>query len=96
MAVVAARWRRRPRRIHAMAGPMAKAARARLCGKAERGEAGAGQVEELDMESGSRLRRDERGVSDVWDEGEVARGVEAVGEGCGDGEPMVVKAAWAR
>ena len=56
-------------------------------GKAEGGEAGAGEVEERGHGEGvvADAAMGEE-VADVWDEGEMARGVEAVGEGRGNRE----------
>ena len=87
MVVVAARWRRLARRIHAMAGPMAKAKAASAAGRRRAAKDGAGEVEEV--RHGERVVADAamgEEVADVGDEGEMARGPEAVGEGDGDGE----------
>ena len=56
-------------------------------GQAEGGEAGAGEVEERGHGEGvvADAAMGEE-FSDVWDEGEMARGVEAVGQRSGDGE----------
>ena len=81
MDVVAARWRSRARSSLAAEGPGdggadGEGGEGERGGKTEGGEAGAGEVEERGHGEGvvADAAMGEE-VSDVWDEGEMARGV---------------------
>ena len=85
--MVAARWRRCERRSHADGRAEAEGERGERGGKAQGGEAGAGEVEECGHGEGvvADAAMGEE-VADVGDEGEMAGGPEAVDEGDGDGD----------